>query len=119
VLKVTAGNNIYSIEFGYGNCSLDAYMWRLGLALIVLALLVYPRNARIQQTGGNTNTSVPETNLRLLAAQKADVSREQASSAPSIPAIAPPIQGIKADQLRDSFKEMHARSSTVRFRNCS
>jgi murein DD-endopeptidase MepM/ murein hydrolase activator NlpD len=107
VLKVTAENNIYSIEFGYGNCSLDAYMWRLSLALIVLALLVYPRNARTQQKGGNTNTSVPETNLRL-SAQKADVSREQASSAPSIPAITPPIQGIKAYQLRDSFNEIHA-----------
>ena len=47
-----------------------------------------------------------KTDLRL-AAQQPDASREPARSATSAPAIAPPILGIKAYQLRDSFNEIH------------
>ena len=75
--------------------------------LIVLAFLAYPRNAPISQAGGNSKTDPSETNPRL-AARQADASREQATTVTSLPLIAPPIQGIKAYQLRDSFNEIHA-----------
>ena len=88
-------------------------MWRLslallvlGLALLVLGLLVYPRNALVPEIRDNSRTKMSKTDLRL-AAQQPDASREPARSATSAPAIAPPILGIKAYQLRDSFNEIH------------
>jgi murein DD-endopeptidase MepM/ murein hydrolase activator NlpD len=81
-------------------------MWRLGLALIVLALLVYPRNPRTQQRADTSRTSVSPTYVRL-AAQQVEPSRERARSATLAPAIASPIQGVKAYQLHDSFNEIH------------
>ncbi len=78
-------------------------MWsRLGLAFIVLQLFVCPGNAFTQQT----RATPPKMSLRL-AAQQVEVSRERARSAASEPAIASPIQGVKAYQLRDSFNEIH------------
>ncbi len=50
---------------------------------------------------------MPKTNLRL-ASRQVDASRAQATSATSPPVIGPPILGIKAYQLRDSFNEIHA-----------
>src|ERR1700757_3556460 len=74
---------------------------RLCLIFIVLALFVFPRNVWTQQAA-----DTPKTNLKF-AAQQVDVSREQERSATSAPAIAPPILGVKAYQLRDSFNEIH------------
>src|ERR1700747_3463791 len=107
-----AGNN--SIASGLGTeIAAHISMWRLGLALLVLslgflvlALLVYPRNALVPEICDNSRTKMSKTDLRL-AAQQPDRSREIARSATPASAIAAPILGIKAYQLRDSFNEIH------------
>jgi hypothetical protein len=100
---------IISIASGLGTeVAPHISMWRLSLALLVLSLallvlglLVYPRNALVPEICDNSRTKMSKTNLRL-AAQQPDGSREPARSATSASAIAPPILGIKAYQLRDS-----------------
>ncbi len=81
-------------------------MWRFGLALVVLALLVYPRNPLRTPADDSRRTTVSTTNVGL-AAQRVEFSREQPRSATPVPAIASPIQGVKASQLHDSFNEIH------------
>jgi peptidoglycan LD-endopeptidase LytH len=81
-------------------------MWRLSLALIVLALFVYPGNALVPHTVDNSGTSASRADLKL-ATRLVGTAREQATSATSPPLIAPPIRGIGASQLRDSFDEIH------------
>jgi peptidoglycan LD-endopeptidase LytH len=112
VLKETL--EVTSIASGLGTAIAPIIsMWRLSLALLVLSLtllvlglLVYPRNALVPEIRDNFTTKMSKTDLRL-AAQQPDRSREPARSATSAPAIAPPILGIKAYQLRDSFNEIH------------
>src|ERR1700756_4228844 len=75
-----------SIASGWGTeIAAHISMWRLSLAslvlslaLLVLGLLVYPRNALVPETCDNSRTKMSKTDLRL-AAQQLDRSRELVS----------------------------------------
>jgi len=82
-------------------------MSRLGLAFIILQLLVCPGIAMSQASGDSLAGGTPAKNDTTPATQQAEVPRARPASVSSEPVIAPPIEGIKPYELRDSFNEMH------------
>ena len=75
--------------------------WRLSLASIVIQLFVCSGNVFTQQTNGTADRTRIDR-----ATQKAG-SSESRIAAPD-PVIAPPINGLKAHDLHDSFNELHS-----------
>jgi murein DD-endopeptidase MepM/ murein hydrolase activator NlpD len=102
VLKITVGNKVDIIEFGYSNCSLDPYVVAIGSGNHCPSPVCVSENCFTQQT----SDALSKTNLKL-AAQQVDASRAQPRTTTAPPVIVPPIRGIKAYQLRDSFNEIH------------
>jgi len=83
------------------------YMARLGLAFIVLQLLVCPGIALSQATGDTLAGDTPAKTRLTPPTQQPEVPRARPGSTSSEPVIAPPIEGVKPYELRDSFNEMH------------
>jgi peptidoglycan LD-endopeptidase LytH len=76
-------------------------MWRkLFPAFIFIQLFCFSANALPRQPGKMLSTIKRP-------GQYIETSREEADSTAPGPAIASPIQGVKASELRDTFNEMH------------
>jgi murein DD-endopeptidase MepM/ murein hydrolase activator NlpD len=79
-----------------------AQMWsQLVPVFIVIQLFSLSGSVLAQQP-----ETLPKTSTKLVA-QRIETSRDQVESTAPQPAIASPIRGVKASELRDSFNEMH------------
>ena len=80
-----------------------AHMWpQLVPAFIVIQLFSLSGSPLAEQPG----ETLPKASTKRVA-QGVETSREQVESTAPQPAIASPIRGVKASELRDSFNEMH------------